>query len=154
MKNKEVVRYKTRLDSLFKKVETLSADFDLQSHWAKYLCVLVSGFLETSAREIYGQYSQDKAAPNVANYVIRRLDGFQNPNMSKIISLTNSFNKEWGDSLKEQTEGELKNAIDSICANRNLIAHGRDSGITYARINDWYQDAIEVIELIEKQCED
>ena len=99
-------------------------------------------------RAIYGQYTQDKAAPNVANYVIRRLDGFQNPNMSKIISLTNSFNKEWGASLGEQTEGQLKNAIDSICENRNRIAHGRDSGITYTRINDWYQDAIRV----KKQC--
>ena len=154
MKNREVVRYKMRLDSLFKKIETLSEDPELQSHWAKYLCVLVSGFLETSVRAIYGQYTQRKAASNIANYVISRLDGFQNPKMAKIINLTNSFNLEWGDSLREKTEGELKNAIDSICANRNLIAHGRDSGITYARINDWYQDAIEVVELIEKQCGD
>jgi len=154
MKNREVVRYKTRLDSLFKKVETLSDDLELQSHWAKYLCVLVSGYLETSVRAIYGQYTQDKAAPNVANYVTRRLDGFQNPNMTKIINLTNSFNKEWGASLGKQTEGQLKDAINSIYDNRNRIAHGRDSGITYARINHWYQDAIEVVELIEKQCED
>ncbi|MBM3235830.1 hypothetical protein FJZ31_05980 [Candidatus Poribacteria bacterium] len=154
MTNIKIVSYKTRLDNLFKKVEALPEDFELQSHWAKYLCVLVSGFLETSVRAIYSQYAHKRAAPNVANYVTRRLDSFQNPNMTKIINLTNSFNPGWGDSLREKTEGELKNAIDSICANRNLIAHGRDSGITYARINDWYQDAIEVVELIEKQCED
>lgn len=153
MKNREVVRYKTRLDNLFKKVKALADDMELQSHLAKYLCVRVSGFLEVAVRAIYSQYAQGKATPNVANYVTRRLGGFQNPNMTKIINLTNSFNLEWGDSLREKTEGEVKNAIDSICANRNLIAHGRDSGITYARINHWYQDAIEVVELIEKQCE-
>jgi len=77
-------------------------------------------------RAIYGQYTQDKAAPNVANYVTRMLNGFQNPNMTNIISLTNSFNPGWGVFLTEQTDGELKNAIDSICANRHLIAHGRE----------------------------
>ena len=153
MKNIEVVRYKTRLDNLFKKVRVLSEDFELQSHWAKYLCVRVSGFLEVAVHEIYSQYAQDKAAQNVANYVTRNLNRFQNPNMTKIISLTNSFNKEWGVSLKEQTEGQLKDAIDSICNDRNRTAHGRDSGITYTRIHGWYQDAIKVIELIEEQCE-
>lgn len=153
MKNVRVLRYKARLDNLFKKIKALSGDIELQAHWAKYLCVLVSGFLETSVSAIYSQYAQECAAPNVANFVARRLSAFTNPNMTRIISQISSFNPEWGASLAEQTEGEIKNAVDSICANRNLIAHGRDTGTTYARIYDWYQTAIELVELLEKQCE-
>jgi hypothetical protein len=45
-----------------------------------------------------------------------------------------------------------KDAIDSIMNNRHLIAHGKDSGITVARVNDYLRKCIEVIEFIEAQC--
>ena len=47
MKNIEVIRYQQRLDDLFKKIVAFAEDIELQSHWARYLCILVSGFLET-----------------------------------------------------------------------------------------------------------
>lgn len=152
MRNLEAIRYKKRLDNLFKKAAALSNDIELQSHWARYLCILVSGFLEISVSAIYSEYTLKRANQNIANFVTRKLDGFQNPNMSKIIDLTYTFNSDWGDALKKETEGELKAAIDSICANRNSIAHGRDTGITYTRIYHWYQHAIIVIEMLEKHC--
>jgi RiboL-PSP-HEPN len=153
MPNPDEVRYRTRLDALFDKICSLSGDIELQAHWSRYLCVLVSGYLETSVVAIFGAYARDRAAPNIVNYVINKLDGFQNPNMTKIIDLSNSFNPSWGQTIRQQTDGELKDAIDSISANRNLIAHGKDTGITFSRIFTWYKRAIHVIELIEQQCD-
>jgi len=152
MKNLEAFRYKRRLDGLFQKIRTLPDDLELQAQWARYLCVLVAGFLETSISAIYTQYARDCAAPNVARFVATRLTWFTNPNMEKMLQLTRSFNKEWGDTLERQTEGETKNAIDSICNNRNLIAHGRDTGISFARISGYYQEAVKLVEMIERQC--
>lgn len=154
MKNKEVVRYKQQLDNLFDKISNLPQDdFEIQSHWARYLCIHVSGFLEVSIRSLYSQYAKDKAAPFVVNYVESQLKNFQNPNMQKILNVTGSFNPSWAERLKQITEGEIQDAVVSIVAQRNQIAHGGNAGITYAKIKTYYQNAIKLVELIEKQCD-
>ena len=152
MKNQEISSNKQRLDNLFKKITAFSTDTDLQSHWARYLCILVSGFLETSVRIIYREYAKSKATPQVANFVEGKLEDFQNPKMEKILQLTGLFSKEWANELRLETEGELKDAVDSIANNRNQIAHGGSVGISYSQIKSYYDRAIEVIELIESQC--
>ena len=152
MRNRQALRHERRLNSLFQKIGALTDDLELQAHWARYLCVLVNGYLEISLRAIYSQYARDCAAPNVASFVARRLARLTNPNMEKIVQLTRSFNEAWGNALKGQTEGEIKNAIDSIYSNRNLIAHGSDTGISFARISNYYQEAVKLVKLIERQC--
>jgi hypothetical protein len=152
MKNIEIVRYKQRLDNLFNKISAFSEDQELQSHWARYLCILVSGFLENSVREIYSEYVKNNAAPYIANFVEGRLDDFQNAKREKILQLTKLFSPEWESNLRNSTEGELKAAVDSIIINRHKIAHGEDVGISYVRIKDYYQNAVKVVELLEKQC--
>ncbi len=153
MKNNEALRYQQRLDNLFKQIATFSGDVELQSHWARYLCVLVSGFLEVSIRAIYGQYARNKASHYVANFVESELKGFQNPKMEKILELTKSFSPTWADELKIVTDGELKDAVDSIVAVRNNIAHGQNVGITYTTIKNYYQNVVKVIEMLENQCQ-
>jgi hypothetical protein len=125
MKCLEVVRHKQRLDKLFDQIRAFSGDLELQSHWARYLCVLVSGFLETSIRAIYGEYATKKAHQYIVNFVESRLKSFQNPNMEQILQIASLFSPEWRARLELDTEGELKDAVDSIVANRNLIAHGQ-----------------------------
>lgn len=152
MKNQEINRNKQKLDSLFEKVKDFSADTYLQSHWARYLCISVSGFLETSVRIIYREYAKSKAIPQVANFVEGKLEDFQNPKMEKILQLTGGFSKEWASELRLKTDDELKDAVDSIAHNRNQIAHGGSVGISYSQIKSYYERAIKVIELIENQC--
>lgn len=153
MNTLEAVRYKQRLDNLFKQISAFSENIELQSQWARYLCVLVSGFLETAVRAIYGEFAGKMASPYVANYVKYELDSFQNPKMGKILELTNAFNPLWADKLKTATEGKLETAVDSVVANRNQIAHGENVGITYRRIKDYYEDVVKVVDLIEKMCD-
>ena len=152
MKNRETVQAKDRLDDLFSRVNEFSGDPELQSHWAKYLCVMVSGFIETSIRSILSEYARKMSAPSVANYVENRLRSFQSPNMERILQLLRAFDSTWADELKSSTEGEPKDAIDGIKANRDLIAHGENVGITYTTISRYYQNALMVVERIEDQC--
>lgn len=152
MRSIEVVRYKHRLDHLFRKGAGFSDDAEMQSHWARYLCILVSGFLEVGIREAYGQYARNKSAQYVANYVEGRLEFFQNPKMSKILELTRAFSPEWADSLEDATKDEYKAAVDSIVANRNRLAHGDDVGLTYVRVKEYYERVQKVVEIIENQC--
>lgn len=152
MNNIEVTRARQRLNHLFDLIDTLPDEPEIQSHWARYLCVLVSGFLERSIRMIYGSYARSSAAPNVANFVEEELKYFQNPTMGKMLELARAFSPDWGAELKGATEGELKDAVDSIVANKNNIAHGESVGITFTRIKDYYERAVQVLELIDVQC--
>ena len=152
MRNIEVHRQIQRLNNLFSLISTISDDVETRSHWARYLCVLVSGFVETSVRSIFSHYAQTKAAPTVANFVKISLRRFQNVKMETILQLARSFNPAWGEELQRAAEGERKDAIDSITANRNLISHGESVEITYVRIKNYYERALEVLELLEGKC--
>jgi hypothetical protein len=101
---------------------------------------------------IYGTYARNAAAPNVANFVEQELKYFQNPTMGKILELSRAFSADWAAELSAITEGELKDAVDSIVANRHNIAHGESVGITFTRIMEYYGNAMQVLELIDTQC--
>ena len=151
MRNKEIIRYQQRLDKLFDKIKDIQ-DIELQSHWARYLCILVSGYIETSIRSIYIEYARKRADSNIADFVSNTLKDFRSPNMNKILDLVHDFNPQWEVELKNFTDGELKDSVDSIVSTRHNIAHGRNVGISYVTIKKYYQNAIKVIELIDAQC--
>jgi hypothetical protein len=152
MKYPQIYISKNRLDNLFSQVSTFQVDEQILSHWAKYLCVLVSGFLETSISAIYVEYVSSRSHRNVSNFVEAELEYFTNPNMEKIIQLAGSFNTEWASALRSDTEGPIKEAIDSIRADRNQIAHGESIGLTIGTMKEYYKYAVKLVELIEKQC--
>jgi len=112
----------------------------------------VAGFIEISIQEILGKYTKDKAAPNVTNYVYSRLKRFTNPNMEDILVLLGSFEAGWRRNTEIVAEGKLKDAVDSVMALRNPIAHGVDTGISYIRIKEYYQSVLKLVEHIETTC--
>ena len=64
----ELHRRKQHLDHLFGEARALP-DPELKSHWARYLCVLVSGFVETSVLALYREYFHEV-------YGVRQIDGY------------------------------------------------------------------------------
>ncbi|WP_369821842.1 HEPN domain-containing protein [Planktothrix sp. PCC 11201] len=44
---------------------------------------------------------------------------------------------------------EIKNSIDSVITNRHTIAHGGNVGITYARIQTYYNNIKKAVEILE-----
>src|SRR5664279_618908 len=107
-------------------------DMELQAHLSRYLCVLCSGYLEIALAAVLSEYAVDKSAPRVASYVSRNLNQFQNPKMSKILELVDRFDRAWGDEIRNNLRPEAKDAVDSIVANRNEIAHGRHTSLSLA----------------------
>lgn len=154
MKNQEMSRQLQRLESLFKRAgEASNGDLDLQSHWARYLCVLVSGFVENGVKEIYSEFVSRGASKPVADYAISYLATIQNPKAEKILAITGSFKKEWRDELAKYLEEDgRKDAVDSIMTNRHQIAHGKDVGITLARVQGFFKKIADILAFIEQQC--
>lgn len=139
---------------LFSEADKFGADqIELQAHWARYLCVLSSGFLENALKDIYACYARACSSPTVANYVESTLRKIQNPKANKFLETAKSFNREWEQDLTEFLESDgNKEAIDAIMSNRHLIAHGKNSNITLVRLKDYLTKSVRVIEFIENQC--
>ena len=154
MKNPTVIEGKERLDRLFEKVNAYNEDEELKAHLVQYLCVQVSGFIETSVRAILIDYAGRKGSDQyVSNFVENQLQrSIQNPNVDTILQLIRSFNANWEVCLRAQVTEEMKSSIGSIRSNRNQIAHGVSVTISYAPTRRYYQDTVAVIELIEQQC--
>lgn len=147
----EITRQTQRLDDLFQKAKTLP-DLELQSHWSRYLCVLVSGFLENSVRLTYTEYARTRAEPFVSDFVESRLRKFQNPNMEAILALTGGFSRGWRERLEKATSGQLRESVNSIVRNRHKIAHGESVVLTLHTLVQYYKDALKVVDLLRQQC--
>jgi uncharacterized protein YjbJ (UPF0337 family) len=139
------------VDYLLKKFRDPAFDDHTRAHISNYICVLLSGLLETAIREIIAIYCEKKSIPAIANFVKNRLERFQNPDPESILQLLNSFDSGIGDKLEQQWSGEIKDAVGSIVGNRHLIAHGRDTSTTLTRVSEWTKAAKKFIEFMEKE---
>jgi len=149
----QIVQHKQRLDALFEKGASLTDDYELLANWAKYLCVLVSGFVEESVRLLILKYVESRASPDIQHFVGHKVRMFQNAKMSNILTLLEHFSNEFRLRVETATEGDLKDAIDSVVQNRHQIAHGRFIGITFVTIKDYYRRVLTVIEILEEVLE-
>jgi hypothetical protein len=74
MLNWELTQQLRKLGAFAKKAGDSSLnDLELQAHWAKYLCVLVAGFIENSLEEVYSEFVTAVSSPAVAKFAKSRL---------------------------------------------------------------------------------
>lgn len=139
-----------KIDYLLGKLKELDDDY-LRSHIANYVCVLLSGLLEAAIREIVSADAERKSAPRIANYVKSRMEGFRNPDVEKISGLVHSFDQAAGDRLEVFWKDEIRDAVGSIVGNRHLIAHGRDTTLTFSRVSEWHEYTRKLIGFFEKE---
>lgn len=153
MKSRQLLSQKQRLEWLITQASTFRGDQQLQAHWARYLCVLAAGFLENALFDVYSRYAKRCANEQVANYVEAALARLQNPKADKFLDTARAFDRSWEEGLRAFIEDNgRKDAIDAIMANRHQIAHGKDSGISLVRVQQYLERSIEVVEYIEDQC--
>jgi hypothetical protein len=138
------------------RAKDLSQDPELLGHWGRYLCILTAGFLENTLRILYSSHAERRAVASVATYVVAQLARIQNPKASRFIEVSRAFDKKWAHDLEaflDEDDGRRRNAIDSIMNNRHLIAHGRSSSISVARVREYFTAINEVADYLESQCE-
>jgi len=128
-------------------------DLQLQAEWARYICVLAAGFMERSLSAIYVEYIRTNSAGPISKHGQFYAERVPNAKAEQFVEIAKRFDPAWGQALDDfLAEDGRKDAIDSIVNNRNLIAHGGDSGITVARVADYLDKCVRVLEFIENQC--
>ena len=148
----ELSRLKMRLDATFERVKDVGPDTELQSDFAKYLCVLVSGYIEQAVVQIVLEHARGKDAPTLERFVERKTKRFANAKVSRIQELLEHFDADWRKELEELLVDEQKDAVNSIVNQRNKIAHGDSAEVTYLRISKYYEQAQGVIDQVAKLC--
>ena len=149
----EIRRMKKRLDAAFERISSIDSDsLELQADFAKYLCVLVSGYIERAIAQVVQEHARQCGSPSLYKYVESNTNRFSNAKPHKIIGLMGSFSKEWKHELEKLLTDDQKEAISSIVNNRHQIAHGRDSRITYHEVHDYYKKSQDLLTQVENLC--
>lgn len=141
-----------RLDNTFARASGLNHDPELLADFARYLCVLVSGFLEQAIIEIVLEHTRSQSSPSIQRYVGGKLARFTTANSQNVKDLVGSFDPDWYSDLTVYLVGEHKDAVDSVVSNRHAIAHGRFVGVTMTSIQRYYDRVKEVVDHIADLC--
>jgi hypothetical protein len=148
----EVHRLRSRLDSAFGRMATLPPDPEILADYSKYLCVLVSGFIEQSLFEIMLEYARRNGGAGLQRYVEGQMRRVANTKTQRILDVAGSFDPEFRSALEVFMVDERKDAIDSVVDLRNNIAHGRPVGVTPVRIKNYYDRVTEVVDHMLDVC--
>lgn len=140
----EVARRKQRLDAVFAAIDGAGLSAELTSHFARYLCVLLSGFAEQSIKELVTQYCRLKSEPRIQRFVGQQLKRIRNIDEEKLRSLIESLDPQWWGDIQAQFPDELS-AFDSVAAVRNSVSHGGDAGITLATMTQYREQVYQVV---------
>lgn len=144
----EVARLRKRLDATFGRAPPPAADLEVQADYAKYLCVLVSGFFENAISALLLDYVERRSSPDVLSYVERQLEYWTNPNTEKIVALLGAFNAEWRAKATDYLVDARKESVNSLVALRHKIAHGESVGTTLYQIRVQYEIIIEALDFL------
>lgn len=125
----EFDRVRKRLDQAIEIARSIN-DPEVQAHFSRYLCVMASGYLEAACRDIVTRHCSKRASPDLQRYIGKQLDRFQNPKIDRIFDLAGAFGDEKRKAL-ETLDESWHDAVNSIVSNKNNIAHGRDSQISF-----------------------
>jgi len=142
----EISRLRKRIDATFARVPVSTTDLEIQADFAKYLCVLVSGFFENAIVALLLDYVERRSSPEVVSFVERQLDRWTNPNTEKITNLFGAFNDDWRISLTAYLVDQRKDSLNSLVALRHKVAHGESVGTSLSQVRAHYKVVLEVVD--------
>jgi hypothetical protein len=129
------VKYRQRITTIIENPPSSTSGFtseiEVQAHWAKYSCVLISGYIEQALREILVEHTAATAAPRVAKYVEGTWPTSKNMKCDAIREILEHFDPNWSTKFDVWLDAdERKKEINEIIKWRNDIAHGKESNTT------------------------
>lgn len=146
-------KYRSRITALFKSYGEDSS-IESQAHSAKYLAVLVSGYLEQAIKELLLHYASEGARPQISRYVRETWPISRNMSADNIKDILFQFNESWSEQFVTwlSQQESRKSHINSIVSWRNSIAHGQESnttGVTLISVSAAFATIKELVSLIE-----
>jgi hypothetical protein len=114
---------------------------------ARYLCVLVSGYVEKALQELTIEWCRKQSGPTVVKYASTHLRHLQNLNSKRLREVLGAFEASWSDALDSDYPEEIS-ALDSVYGNRNQIAHGGNVGLTLIQVERYYEGVDRIVDYL------
>jgi hypothetical protein len=125
-------------------------DAELASYLSSYLVVMLSGVYEDCIEHLLSLRVKKTGDAEVQSYVETTLGHtFRNPTVENIVGVLRKFSDQYATSLKRRVEDRDAQAITNIVNNKNLIAHGKMSGLTLREVQDCHRCTLMVFEALE-----
>jgi hypothetical protein len=148
-------KYKQRITSLCNSYDRV-IDLEEQAHNAKYLAVLISGYLEQAIKELLLHYTSLGSRSQISRYIEKTWPISRNMKTENIKVILNQFDSKWGDEFQVRFgDDEVKKGhINSIVEWRNSIAHGQEAntrGVTMVSVRNAFQTVGDLVSFIESK---
>jgi hypothetical protein len=150
---REVEYHRRKLSAVFARAREVTKLSDLeesQADYARYLCVLVSGFIERAVTEIVLAYAHGKVAAPLRSFLEASLKRLTNIDKDRLLILVGSLDAGWRAQLESYVIDERQAAINSIVGLRNDIAHGGGGSLSLSQVEKYWIAVQEVIEKVEQ----
>lgn len=138
------------IDALFNLCTKID-DEEIQAHFAKYLCVKVSGLFENCIIMMIRNYVSKSSSKLTTKFVNTQMKNFTNVKFERLQSLLASFDEQWKVLLDEKfKDNKLKETLNSIVSNRHNIAHySNNDSVSFHRLEKQYVDVKKIIEIVD-----
>jgi len=118
----------TKINHLLDKIGTIEDD-DIASNMLNYICILISGYLETSIENVISDYKQTRHCnTHECKDNIKSLRKIQNAKWCVIRPIIMNIDENILTSLKNEFDqfDNVISSIDNIVKTRHKIAHGKN----------------------------
>lgn len=155
---KEIVDRKNTLDRLFHQANALqdndNVDEEVKSGFVSYLCVRSYAYLEFAVQTILIEYVKTVTNEGpLGKFVRGQLRVNRALRRSELLRLIGKFSDDWKTNIRDSTQGQLGDSLNSIVNNRNKIAHGDDVYLSLSNLESYVSDAHRIVELIYNECD-
>ena len=128
-----------------------TTDDELQAELARYLCILVSSLIEERCKECASTFAVVRSAPEITRFVRAQMKRFRSPSSGNIRDFFSAFDPVRANGWYEGLADDQRDALDSIAANRNQLAHGVSVGLSLGMLTSYASRAGEAMRELDRQ---
>lgn len=114
-----------------------TTDDELQAELARYLCILVSSLIETRCRYRASAFTEARSAPEIVRFVRAQTKRLRSPSSGNIRDFFCAFDPARANGWYDDLADDQRDALDSIAANRNQLAHGTSVGLSFGMLTSY-----------------
>jgi hypothetical protein len=142
MKSRDAERALSKIDAAITEILSFTSTPPAeQAYLAKFLVVFISGIYEESIETIMNEMVGRLGKPEVSSFVEQSIHvSFRNPSTENVKALVGKF---------DLLPRDVKDALNSICSNKNALAHGNPVTLTLNDAIQYHRKAKTIIEKID-----
>ncbi len=150
---REVERRRRVIDSVLARARALAGQPDadaLQADYARYVCVLASGFIERAIAELIIAYVEGKAPRQIRSYLEASLSRLTNVDKERLLRVIGALDAGWRNEMDLYVVDRRLEALNSVIGLRHDIAHGGGGSLSLHGMETYWKSVQEIIDKLEE----